>query len=105
MKKISLLITVVMVTSLHFASAQNPAIPTLLADKSSAAKLPTPIEPDMKGYGTRGVQGRTLAAMLDSCRRPNSPLSKVEAARCDQLERALKAQPDATMGNSNDVKQ
>lgn len=71
-----------------------------LADKSSVAKLPSPIEADMKGYGTRGVEGKTLAAMLSSCRQPSAPLSRVHAARCDQLERTLKTQPD---GNAKEL--
>ncbi len=81
--------------------AQKEKIPTQLADKSAVAKPPSPIEPDMKGYGTRGVEGNTLAAMLGSCRRPSAPLSRVQAARCDQLERTLKTQPD---GNAKELK-
>jgi len=103
--KISIFTIVWMVASLSFASAQKAAIPTKLADKSSAAKLPTPIELDIKGYGTRAVQGNSLAAMLDSCHRPSSPLSKVQAARCDQLERTLKTQPDGSVKELSHVKQ
>lgn len=85
------------------ASAQKSQIPTQLADKSAVATPPAPIEPGVKGYGTRGVEGKTLTSMLDSCRRPSSPLSKVQAARCDQLERTLKTQPDGALKEQTKV--
>ena len=81
------------------AIAQQPPIPVINADDSYVAQPPPAIEPGMKGYGTRGVDGRTLAEMLENCRDQARQLSAVEQARCEQLQRTLKNQP----GNSADA--
>ncbi|WP_237482754.1 hypothetical protein [Lichenibacterium dinghuense] len=61
-------------------------------------------EPDLKGFGVKGVTGATLADMLARCSAAGhgaAPLEKGETpalldARCAQLRRSLKTQP----GNS-----
>ena len=61
-------------------------------------------EPSLKGYGIKGVEAPTLAAMLARCAaatRGTAPLEDDETqvvldARCDQLRRSLHTQP----GNS-----
>ena len=77
--------------------AQQQKIPVQSADKTTVSKPPQPIEPNMKGYGTRGVEGATLDQMLSHCRQVGQPLSQVEKARCEQLLRSLDSQP----GNSD----
>lgn len=76
--------------------AQEPKIPVVIADDTSVAHLPQQLEPNMKGYGTRGVEGETLHDMLASCRLP-AQLSRVQAYRCAQLQRSLKTSPDGTL--------
>ena len=66
------------------------------ADNTSVAYPPQPLEPDMKGYGTRGIEGKTLADMLASCQLPEQH-SRVQVSRCVQLRRSLKTQPDGTV--------
>ncbi len=80
------------------AGAQSKPVPVESADKSSALNPPTPIEPGMKGYGTRQVEGKTLPAMLAHCKDEAASLSHVEAARCDQLHRMMTAQPNKRGG-------
>lgn len=87
----TLLIAALSVSDL--SAAQSRDIPVQNADNSHVAQPPPPIEPDMKGYGTRGVEGRTLREMLDKCRNTSGMLNKAEQARCDQLLRTLKNQP------------
>ncbi len=72
---------------------QQPSIPSVNADESHVLNPPQPIEPDMKGFGTRAVEGHTLDEMLRTCRARPSPPSAVEQARCEQLLRTMKNQP------------
>lgn len=74
------------------APAAAQRIPTMIADKSKAKSPSAPIEPGVRGYGTRGVEGSTLAEMKARCVEAGS-LDAVKAARCDQLRRTLKTAP------------
>ena len=76
-------------------SAQQQTVPVQSADKSTISNPPHPIEPNLKGYGTRGVEGTTLVQMVSHCRSAHA-LSQLERARCEQLLRSLNSQP----GNS-----
>ncbi len=82
------------------SAAQSQSIPVQSADDSHVAQPRPPIEPDMRGYATRGVEGRTLREMLDRCAAIaiNSP-DEVERARCDQLRRTVKNQPGNDAGS------
>lgn len=75
--------------------AQAQTIPTIVADMSKAKAPAPPIEPGIRGYGTRGVEGDSLVEMKSSCAATIS-LSPVKAARCDQLRRTLRTQPSNT---------
>ena len=82
------------------AAGQSPAIPVQSADDSHVVRPRPPIEPDMLGYGTRGVEGRTLREMLDRCAAAASrPDDEVENARCDQLRRTVRNQPGNDAGS------
>jgi len=70
---------------------KGPKIPAVIADMSKAKSLPTPIEPGMKGYGTRAVPGETLPEMKARC--SAGAMDIVATARCDQLRRTLNSQP------------
>lgn len=74
---------------------KSPKIPTLIADKSRATSPPVPIEPGVRGYGTRGVDGQTLAQMKAACA-SDAASSDVIVARCDQLRRTPKTTPGNT---------
>lgn len=76
--------------------AQESKVPAISADNTLVEHPPRPTEPGMKGYGTRGVEGKTVTEMLASCQ-AHLPLTRLQAARCDQLKRSLKAQPDGTI--------
>lgn len=74
---------------------QGPQLPTIVADQSKAKSPPAPIEPGVRGYGTRGIEGHTLPEMKTACaadRRSDAVL----VARCDQLRRTLKTTPGNT---------
>jgi hypothetical protein len=86
------------------AGAQMAKIPVQSADKTTVTKPPVPVESDMKGFGVRGVEGKTLADMLNFCRKPPASMSRVQTARCDQLWRTLKTQPDGTRKELADPK-
>ena len=76
------------------ATAQS--IPVMKAEDSRALVPPSKIEPDVKGYGTRAVEGRTLGEMKARCAASAASMSRVEAARCDQLRRTRRTQPGNT---------
>ena len=84
-----------LMTTVPMGLAQQSQVPTVSADNTTVAHPPKPLEPGVKGYGTRGVEGRTLGEMLAYCR-VQARLSRLQAARCDQLRRSLKTQPDGT---------
>lgn len=75
--------------------AQAQTIPTIMADMSKAKAPVPPIEPGVRGYGTRAVAGETLAEMKASCETATT-FDAVKAARCDQLKRTLKTTPSNT---------
>jgi hypothetical protein len=75
-------------------ASEKPKIPTISADRSKAKSLPRPAESGMRGFGTRAVEGGTLAEMKARC--AASGLSTIEMARCDQLRRAFKTTPGNT---------
>lgn len=81
--------------SMPMPAAKMPDIPAMIADKSNAKAPPAPIETNMRGYGTRGVNGRTLSDMKASCA-ISAGLDAVHAARCDQLRRTLQTSPGNT---------
>jgi hypothetical protein len=74
---------------------EKPSIPAMIADKSKAKSLPLPIEIGMRGYGTRTVDGQTLAEMKSRCV-ASGAMSAIETARCDQLRRTMKTVPGNT---------
>ena len=76
--------------------AQQTKIPVVSADSTGVPQPPKPIEPGVKGYGTRGVEGETLSDMVRSCQ-VQTQRTRLLAARCDQLKRSLKTQPDGTV--------
>ena len=84
--------------------ARAAAMACLALMSGAAARAEPVTEPGLKGYGIKGVEAPTLAAMLARCAaaaRGAAPLEAGEtpalvAARCDQLRRALHTQP----GNS-----
>lgn len=76
--------------------AQESKVPAISADNTPVQHPPRPTEPGLKGYGTRGVEGKTVTEMLASCQ-TRVTLTRLKAARCDQLKRSLKAQPDGTV--------
>ena len=80
-------------------AAQSRSIPVQSADDSHVARPRPPIEPDMLGYGTRGVEGRTLREMLGRCAAAAGSQTEVEQARCDQLRRTVKNQPGNDAGS------
>ncbi len=98
MLKSLVLLLVLLIMPIHRAFAEQPSIPSISADQSHVADPPKPIEPDMKGFGTRAVPGRTLNEMLEHCRAQRVSQDAVEQARCKQLLRTLKNQP----GNTRD---
>lgn len=77
------------------ASAQS--IPVQTAEQSRVGDLPPVIEPGIKGFGTRGVEGGTLDEMLDRCKVPAASTSVIDKARCAQLQRTLKTAPGGTL--------
>lgn len=78
--------------------AQQTKLPVVSADDTAVPQPPKPVEPDVKGYGTRGVEGATLKEMVTSCQ--VKPLTRLKAARCAQLKRSLKTQPDGTVAET-----
>lgn len=94
--KSALVLALCLSAALATVLAQQTNVPTVSADNTSVVHPPQPLEPDMKGYGTRGVEGKTLADMLASCKAPTQ-LSRVQASRCAQLRRSMKTQPDGTV--------
>ena len=68
-------------------------IPVMKAEDSRVANPPPAIEPGVKGYGVRAVEGRTLDEMRQRCGAAPASRSALEQARCDQLRRTLKTQP------------
>ncbi len=94
-----LLVALVLPIQPSFAQ-QQPSIPTMSADESHVTDLSKPIEPEMKGFGTRAVEGRTLDEMLRNCDARRESQSAVEKARCEQLVRTLKNQPGNTSAPS-----
>ncbi len=88
-----------LIVPIQSSFAQQPSVPAVSADNTQVANPPAPIEPDMKGYGTRGVEGRTLSEMLDKCRSAAGSMGEVEKARCDQLRRTVKNQPGNAAGS------
>jgi hypothetical protein len=94
--KYSSAFAVCLMTAFQISPAPQPQVPTVNADNTSVVHPPKPLEPGVKGYGTRGVEGRTLGEMIASCQL-RTRLSNLQIARCDQLRRSLKAQPDGTL--------
>ena len=92
---------VILLTALPTIPAQQAKIPTINADNTAVAHPPASQEPGVKGYGVRGVEGETLDEMIASCRVPTA-LTPVQRARCAQLTRSLKAQPDGTLQQTLD---
>jgi hypothetical protein len=76
------------------SASEKPKIPTISADQSKAKLLPSPAESGMRGYGTKAINGQTLAEMKTHC--AAAVLGAVEAARCDQLHRTQKTTPGNT---------
>ena len=72
---------------------QQPKVPAVSADNTTVAHPPQPLEPGVRGYGIRGVEGRTLSEMVAVCQ-SRAGFSQLQNARCDQLKRTLKTQPD-----------
>ena len=103
MKPTLLLLPLLTASAAWFAgpvAAQSQSIPVQSADDSYVAQPRPPIEPDMRGYGTRGVEGRTLREMLDRCAAAASrSAGAVEQARCEQLRRTVKNQPGNATGS------
>lgn len=75
-------------------ASEKPKIPTISADQSKAKSLPSPAERGLRGYGTKAVEGGTLAEMKTRC--AASAVSAIEIARCDQLRRTLQTTPGNT---------
>jgi hypothetical protein len=73
----------------------KPSIPAMIADQSKAKSPPSPIETGMRGYGTRAVDGHSLAEMKTRCA-VSGVVGAIETARCDQLQRTLKTAPGNT---------
>lgn len=93
----SITATMTIVLSVSAAGAVAQPIPVQKADDSRVRNPPRPLEPDVKGYGIRAVEGGTLDDMLTACKAPavssSAVRSAAERARCDQLLRTLKTQP------------
>lgn len=70
----------------------------------TAAHAQPAMEPSLKGYGIKAVDGETLAHMRDRCARASqgdAALMEGETpallkARCDQLKRTTRTQPGNT---------
>ena len=79
--------------TLWAAGAAAQSIPVMKAEDSRVGNPPATIEPGVKGYGIRAVEGRTLDEMRQRCNAASAARSALEQARCDQLRRTLKTQP------------
>lgn len=90
------LVVSVLLTSSLVPHVFAQSIPVQTAEQSHVKHLPAIIEPDVKGFGTRGVEGQTLDEMLDRCKSTATSATAVEKARCQQLKRTLKNQPGGT---------